>query len=131
MRATARRQDGGLRHLLDIRGHQITADEPEDEGGSDAGAKPEELVAAGLAACTAMTLETYAGRKGWDVGDLRVDVDVEPGRGGSATRFSVRVHVPRELADEQRSRLLEIAAKCPVHRILEGQARFEESVTTG
>ncbi len=60
---------------------------------------------------------------------VAVDVDVEPGKGGSPTRFSVLAHLPEDLAEERRAQLLEIAAKCPVHRILEGEAVFEEDLS--
>ena len=62
-----------------------TADEPKDEGGEDAGPSPQELLAASLASCTAITMEMYAQRKGWDIGDVTVDVDYEPAQRGSPT----------------------------------------------
>ena len=70
----------------------------------------------------------YARRKGWDVGDVEVDVDYEPAQRGSPTRFSMEVRMPKELPDDQRERLLQIAAKCPVHRTLEGEVMFDERV---
>ena len=70
----------------------------------------------------------YARRKGWDVGELEVDVNYEPAQRGSPTRFSMEVRLPKELPEEQQQRLLQIAAKCPVHRTLEGEVMFEERV---
>lgn len=128
MRATARRDNGTLKHEIEMRGHTVTADEPTDEGGEDAGPSPQELLAASLASCTAITMEMYAQRKGWDVGDVAVHVDYEPAQRGSPTRFKMVVDFPKELPEEQRERLMQIGAKCPVHRVLEGEVMFEETV---
>jgi putative redox protein len=126
MRAVARRVGDGLRHHIDIGTHKVTSDEPMDVGGSDAGPNPQELLAASLASCSAITLEMYAKRKGWDVGDVVVDVDYEPAQRGSPTRFEISVHLPKELPEDQVERLMQIVAKCPVHRTLEGEVMFEE-----
>src|SRR5215203_3796422 len=128
MRATARREAGSLRHAVEMRDHTLVADEPKDEGGEDTGPSPQELLAASLASCTAITMEMYAARKGWDVGDIVVDVDYEPAQRGSPTRFVMQVQMPKELPEDQRDRLMQIAAKCPVHRALEGEVMFDESV---
>jgi putative redox protein len=128
MRATARRAGEKLKQEIEIRDHEITADEPDDQGGDDSGPSPQELLAASLASCTAITMEMYANRKGWDVGDVTVEVDYEPAQRGSPTRFKMEIQLPKELPEEQRERLLQIAAKCPVHRTLEGEVMFEESV---
>jgi putative redox protein len=128
MRAISRRVDGRLRQQVEIREHELTADEPRDHGGEDSGPSPQELLAASLASCTAITMEMYAMRKGWDVGDVTVDVEYEPAQRGSPTRFAMEVQLPKELPEDQRERLLQIAAKCPVHRALEGEVMFEESV---
>jgi putative redox protein len=128
MRAIARRNGGKFTHDVEIRDHEITADEPEANGGDDTGPSPQELLAASLASCTAITVEMYAGRKGWDIGDVSVDVDYEPAQRGSPTKFKMILNLPKELPEEQRERLMQIAAKCPVHRTLEGEVMFEESV---
>ena len=128
MRAISRRVDGRLRQHIEIREHELTADEPEDHGGDDAGPSPQELLAASLASCTAITMAMYAVRKGWEVGDITVDVDYEPAQRGSPTRFVMEVKLPKELPEDQRERLMQIAAKCPVHRTLEGEVMFEETV---
>jgi putative redox protein len=128
MRATARRENGTFKHEIDVREHDLVSDEPEENGGTDAGPSPQELLAASLASCTAITMEMYADRKGWDIGDLVVDVDYEPAQRGSPTKFRMEVRMPKELPEEQRERLMQIAAKCPVHRTLEGEVMFEEKV---
>ncbi|MEA2374203.1 MAG: putative redox protein [Thermoleophilaceae bacterium] len=128
MKATARRDGDTFQHDLSIRDHHVTADEPEETGGDDAGPSPQELLAASLASCTAITIEMYAKRKGWNIGDIAVDVDYEPAQRGSPTKFDMKIKLPKELPEDQRERLMQIAAKCPVHRTLEGEVMFEESV---
>jgi putative redox protein len=128
MRAIARRNGGRLKQDVAIRKHELVADEPRDGGGLDEGPSPQELLAASLASCTAITMEMYAMRKGWDVGDMTVDVNYEPAQRGSPTRFEMIIKMPKEMPEEQRRRLMQIAAKCPVHRTLEGEVMFDERV---
>jgi putative redox protein len=131
MRAVARREGGTLSHDVEIGHHRVTADEPPDNGGDDTGPSPQELLAASLASCTAVTIELYARRKGWDIGEVVVDVDYEPAQRGSPTRFKLDVRLPKELPEDQRERLMQIAAKCPVHRTLEGEVMFDEKLVLG
>src|ERR687897_634599 len=128
MRAPARRENGTLRHEVEMRDHSLVADEPKDEGGEDAGPSPQELLAASLASCTAVTMEMYATRKGWDVGDVEVSCEYAPAERGCPTRFSLVLRFPPTLSDEQVSKLKVIAAKCPVHRTLDGEVMFDERV---
>jgi putative redox protein len=127
-RATARRENGTFKHEIEIREHELLSDEPEETGGDDAGPSPQELLAASLASCTAITMEMYAKRKNWDIGDVEVEVDYEPAQRGSPTKFQMQVRLPKELPEEQREKLMTIAAKCPVHRTLEGEVMFDEKV---
>jgi len=127
MRAIAQQQRN-LRHDVKVGSHTITADEPKDNGGNDDGPSPQELLAASLASCTAITMELYAKRKGWDVAGLTVDVEYTPAARGTVTRFNLVMRMPAHLSDEQVERLQAIAAKCPVHRTLEGEVAFEEHV---
>jgi putative redox protein len=128
MRAISSRVGDRLRQQVKVRGHELSADEPKDQGGEDSAPSPQELLAASLASCTAVTMEMYAARKGWDVGDITVDVNYEPAHRGSPTRFQMTVSLSKELPEEQRERLMQIAAKCPVHRTLEGEVMFDERV---
>jgi len=115
---------GGYVHDVEIEGgHTIVVDEPAIvEGGTDAGPSPTRLVAAGLAGCIAVTIEMYAARKGWDVGAVEVDVDVEY-EDFSPLSFAVTLRLPAGLSEEQRLRLLAVAAKCPVHKLLAGETK--------
>jgi len=121
MRIVARRLDGFAHEVGMEGGHTLVVDEPEDRGGTDTGPRPTQLLAASLAGCTAITVEMYADRKGWDVGAIEVDVDVTYD-GAVPSIFAVALKLPPELDDEQRQRLLKIAAKCPVHKVLVGEA---------
>ncbi len=127
MKATATRS-GSLRQAVRIRDHQLTIDEPLDKGGEDQGPSPQEILAASLAACTAITMEMYAKRKGWDVGDVEVACDYTPADRGCPTRFNLVMRFPDAMSDEQVERLRVIAAKCPVHRTLEGEVMFDERI---
>jgi putative redox protein len=129
MKAVARRVgSGGFKHHVEVGGHKLTSDEPHDIGGTNAGPNPQELLAASLASCSAITMEMYAKRKGWEVGDVIVEVDYEPAQRGSPTRFQMAVKLPKELPEEQRDKLMQIVAKCPVHRTLEGEVMFDEKL---
>jgi len=127
MKATARR-DGSLRHVVQVGDHQLVVDEPLEAGGEDAGPDPQELLAVSLASCTAITIEMYAARKGWELGHVEVDVEYSPAERGCPTKFELVTRLPADLPDEQVERLRVIAAKCPVHRALEGEVMFHERV---
>jgi putative redox protein len=128
MKVTARRDGATLRHTVQVRDHQLTVDEPIDDGGEDAGPDPRELLAVSLASCTAITMEMYAARKGWDVGHVEVDVEYSPAERGCPTKFELVMRFPDDLPDEQVERLQVIAAKCPVHRALDGEVMFLERI---
>jgi len=125
MKATAHR-DNGFRHTVKIRSHELTVDERSEVGGTDTGPEPLELLAASLASCTAVTMEMYAQRKGWDVGGVEVTCDYTPADRGCPTRFQIVMRFPDGLSEDQVERLRVIAAKCPVHRTLEGEVMFKE-----
>jgi putative redox protein len=128
MKAVARRVGESYTHEVEIRQHRLTTDEPTDVGGNDQGPNPQELLAASLASCTAITIEMYAGRKGWDVGQAEVECIYSQAERGGPTRFELVLRLPSSLDEEQRDRLMTIAARCPVHRTLEGEALFEDRV---
>ena len=117
-----------LRHTVQVRDHQLTVDEPLEAGGDDTGPDPQEVLAASLASCTAITMEMYAARKGWDIGHVEVDVEYSPAERGCPTKFQLVMRLPDDLPEEQVERLRVIAAKCPVHRALEGEVMFQERI---
>jgi putative redox protein len=122
-RAVARRREG-YTHEVEIDGHTIVVDEPTEAGGANLGPSPTRLIAGALASCTAITVELYAGRKGWELGDVEVVVDMEYGQSGVPTSFLVTTKLPKELSTEQQQRLGVMARKCPVHRTLSGETEI-------
>jgi putative redox protein len=126
--AIARRDaaTGTFKHTVQVREHRVTVDEPLDSGGEDAGPDPQELLAVSLASCTAITMEMYAARKGWDIGHVEVQAQYTPAERGCPTRFEIVLRLPEHLPEEQVQRLQVIAAKCPVHRVLDGEVMFAE-----
>jgi putative redox protein len=118
--AIARRRHG-YEHEIQIREHRLTSDEPERRGGTDKGPTPTEILAASLAGCTAITLEMYADRKEWDLGEVEVEVDFTESEKEMPAGFEVQIRIPMELSEDQHRRLLVIAGKCPVHKALTAQ----------
>jgi putative redox protein len=115
-KAVARRR-GGYTHDVEVDGHSLVVDERIDSGGADQGPSPTRVLAAALASCTAITTEMYANRKGWELGDVHVEVEMEYD-GPVPSSFTVTLNIPAELSPEQRERVRTIAGKCPVHRAL-------------
>lgn len=125
MRAEVRQIDG-YHHEVEIDGHVIVVDEPAAEGGTNAGPAPTRLLAASLASCTAITIQMYAARKGWDVSGLGVAVEFGGSpKAGEAAQFVIELTLPAGLSDEQAERITVIGGKCPVHRVLTGPVEIE------
>jgi len=115
---------------VSIQGHHLIADEPASYGGHYLGPTPYQLVAAGLGACTSMTIRMYARRKNIPLKHVEVDIThnkvhaqdcvscVE--NGGKIDQFERHITLQGELSSEQQQQLLAIADRCPVHRTLEG-----------
>ncbi len=119
------RRIAGFSHEVDLGdGREIVVDEPAEDGGTDTGPRPTQLLATSLAGCTAITIELYAERKGWDLPGLEVTVDMKSDAERRPTHFDVEVALPAGLDDEQRRKLMAIAEKCPVHKLLEHGAEI-------
>jgi len=112
-------------------GHQLVADEPTIVGGADSGPTPYDLLLASLGACTAITVRMYAERKGWPLRNVTVRLRHQRIHATDCANCETRTgqldHIERELefdgdlTDEQRARLLDIAERCPVHRMLHSE----------
>lgn len=108
--------------------HALLADEPESVGGNAFGPTPYDFLSAGLASCTAMTVQMYARRKKWPLDEIITHVDHDKVHAedcensdqekSKIDRFQLRIELTGDLSPEQRDRLLEIAGRCPVHRTL-------------
>ena len=119
MRAIARRENGKFKHEIEIREHELLSDEPEANGGEDAGPTPHDLYDSALGACKAMTVLWYANRKKMPIADVQAAVerdDSEERRGVYRLRVTLALGGP--LTDAQRQELLTVAEKCPVHKLM-------------
>ncbi|MBK8198855.1 MAG: alpha/beta fold hydrolase [Acidobacteria bacterium] len=125
---------GPYTNIIRSGAHILTADEPEDVGGNDAGPSPYDLLAASLAACKSMTMRMYANQKKWNVSRIAVSVkhdkvhaadcaDCET-REGKIDLFQVGLTLEGDLDAAQRAKLAEISAKCPVHRTLSSEVKI-------
>lgn len=127
--------------LLTAGQHAFIADEPQPDGGDDLGPSPYELLLWALGSCTAMTLLMYARNKGWDLADVSVHLThdrVHADDGALAEDGAAKVDLIQrdislrgKLSGEQRQRLLEIAARCPVHKTLVGSPRVVDTLIAG
>ena len=117
---------GPVAQNIEVRHHAVVSDEGTDVGGEDRGPNPTELLLGALGACVAMTLKMYAGRKGWELGDLQVDLSGRDENGVFVVER--RVTYGATLSEEQRQRLTEIAGRCPVSRRITGTVEIRPVV---
>jgi len=120
--------------------HRLVADEPIAFGGADAGLTPYDLLLAALGSCTSMTIGLYARRKQWPLEFITVSLwhdrvhakDCEDclTKEGMLDQIEIEIEVGGKLDDEQRARLVEVAAKCPVHRTLTSEVKIRSRYKT-
>jgi putative redox protein len=129
-RVTIRTGQERYRSDVVVRGHRFVVDEPPEIGGGDTGPTPFDLLCAGLGACVTITLRMYADRKQWPLEEVvarvahrRKRADFENEREGDV--FNVQLDLRGALDDTMRQRLLEIAGRCPAHRMLVAGAAVE------
>ena len=125
---TVRTSTGGAPYAVDFtddQGNRWHADEPLEEGGANTGPAPHRLLLSALGACTAITLQMYAARKQWPLQHVDVELAFNPdGTPESGNDISRVITLQGALDDEQRERLLQIANKCPIHKVLTGEVRI-------
>ena len=131
----SRIRTGKMKHTVAVRRHSIVVDEPESNGGEDAGPTAHELYDSALGTCKAMTVLWYAKRKGIPVEDIEVSVERDDSEERSGTyRLLATLKLTGAITDAQRMELLNVAAKCPVHRLMTQattQVRTELAAASG
>lgn len=107
-------------------GHFIYADEPEEIGGTDEGMPPAALLLASLGSCTAITIRMYADRKNLNLDAVKIDLAIcKEEEMSKETRISRKIEFVGDLTEEERQRLLVIADKCPIHKMLSNPITIE------
>lgn len=108
--------------------HLMIADEPLDLGGNDKGMNPQEILESSLASCTTITLRMYLKRKNWDVKQILVYVDTLNEKSTTDLSMHKTIEVDGALDQKQLDRLLYIAGRCPIHKILEKSLSIESEI---
>jgi len=121
----------GYQHQVKAGKHSFIADMPEATGGTEIGPDPHELLLSALGACTAMTLEVFAGRRGWDLKAVSVKLveeTIENAEGKKISRITRNIEVEGDLDQEKLDSLKAIADKCPIHKLLTGEKQIETAL---
>lgn len=113
-----------------MRNHFAVLDEPVDRGGDNNGPTPVEYLLTAIGGCVSMTLRMYAERKKWDVGEITVNVtqkeELTPD--GIKKSLTEEISFEKEITEVQKTKLLEIAGKCPVAKMVKGETEIRSSI---
>ncbi|HEY2748494.1 MAG TPA: OsmC family protein [Polyangia bacterium] len=125
----------GFAQIVEVEGLHLVADEPAEFGGSGTGPTPYDLLLAALGTCTSMTVGLYARKHEIPLDGVTVrlsharvhETDCEecPDHTRRLDRISLTLELAGTLNDEQRQRLRQIAARCPVHKTLTSNIEIE------
>jgi len=102
--------------------HRFFADEPEEKGGKDTAPSPDELLEAALASCTLVTLRMYTDHKQWETGTINISVSLQREQGKSMITRVLKFE--KQLTEEQKQRLVQVAKACPVSKTISGNAEL-------
>jgi len=116
-------EQGKLRQEVYVGRHHLIADEPVEDGGEDLGPSPFDFLGAALATCTAITLRMYAQHKSWPLENAEITVTTRREKDG--TYLSRKIQLVGNLDQTQRTRLMDIANHCPVHKTLTGKIEIQ------
>lgn len=127
-----------FKHECNIGKFSLIIDEPEESGGEDAGPSPYDLLLAALGSCTSMTIQMYAKRKQWVIEGLKIKLSHEKiyakdchtceTKTGRLDKINCNIEIKGDLNEEQKSRLFEIAQKCPVYKTLTNENLIEHEI---
>jgi putative redox protein len=114
--------------------HHFVADAPKEAGGTEGGPDPHELLLGALGACTSITMQMYAKRKGWDLKEVKIKVTEEKiddasNPGQSIPRINREIIVGGNLPADQVEALKAIADKCPIHKLLSGPKQIVTAIS--
>ncbi|MFZ4814961.1 MAG: OsmC family protein [Phototrophicaceae bacterium] len=132
--------ESGYRTTMTTRSHRWHGDMNTDAGGTDTAPNPEELLLGALGSCIVMTLQLYAVRKGWPLERVEIDLELDKRRAEELPEYTgdqkevstitQKIVLHGALDAEQRARLMEIATKCPVSKVLRSDVFFSEEEVT-
>ena len=128
MQATATIGKDHYKTTLVSRTHTTFADEPAEENGTDTAPTPNELLASALGACTAITLRMYSDRKGWNIDSIQVEVVRVENAEAGLTHLERKISFTGDISEEQKTRLLQVANACPVHKVLTNPIKIDSSI---
>lgn len=114
---------GILGAVSTVRDHQVVSGITKQNGGDDEGMNPHELLEAALASCTIITVQMYANRKAWPLEST--DVVVTTDSEGTESHLTRQITLKGSLDEEQKAKLMEIANKCPIHKLLGSNIKIE------
>lgn len=123
------------RHTITANGHTLYADAPQSNGGQNTAPTPHELLLGALGACTSMTVQMYATRKGWDVQDVKVNLSettttkTDPATGASrkVPKLEKAIEIKGNLSASEKARLEQVADACPVNKLITGDKEVAAS----
>lgn len=115
---------------IHIQPHVLISDEPKDLGGQELGPAPAELLLSSVGSCKAITMRMYADRKNWNLDAVEISLSMSKQKGELQDTHFIKCHIrlDGELDEEQRRRLLVIADKCPIHKILSNPIVIESNI---
>lgn len=118
MEANGSLKNDGYLMKVKVGDHELVFDEPEDKGGTNKGPGAGETVVAALVACTSITVQMYARMKEWPLEEISVNISGDREEGTGKLILTRQISLKGDLDEAQRDRLMGIANRCPVHKIL-------------
>ncbi|RZK50132.1 MAG: OsmC family peroxiredoxin [Pedobacter sp.] len=119
----------GLQTLNTNALHQFYSDLPEEKNGTNSGMNPKEIILSGLGSCTCITLKVYAASKNIPLIGVNVTLSLsDPINPAQATFIDRKIELLGDLTEEQKDKLLQVAIKCPVAKLLSGEIKIESEI---